>query len=502
MRVLFVSSEVFPLIKTGGLADVSAALPEALAELGLEVQLLLPGYPKALEMVANKAVEVEFADFMGAGPMRVISGRIPDIGRPIWLVDCPSLYQRSGGPYQDENGNDWPDNALRFAVFNHVAAQLSCGVMLPGWRADIVHANDWHTGLVPMILAETPGHRPGTLLTIHNLAFQGVFPTDIYPRLGLPGGDIVPEGIEFYGKISFLKAGISYCDRLTTVSPTYAREILTSEYGCGLEGLLQHRAKDTFGILNGADYHIWDPVADVHIPATYNLQNITGKRMCKWELQAELGLEAEPEAPLVVFVSRITEQKMADVVAAVLPGIIERGAQFALVGDGDRGIEELFVALARTYPGRVAIRIGYEEPLAHRLMAGGVILLHPSRFEPCGLTQLYAMRYGTLPIVRNTGGLIDTVVNASDSAIRQGTATGFAFEQANSEELLACIERALDLYRQPLPWRKVQRQAMAQNFCWAESALQYLALYRSLAPDAVPLPVAATDDPVHEKAAG
>ncbi len=502
MRVLFVSSEVYPLIKTGGLADVSAALPAALAELGVDIQLLLPGYPKALESATKKSVQIEVADFMGAGPMRLISARTPDTNLRVWLVDCPSLYQRSGGPYQDENGHDWPDNALRFAILNHVAVQLSRGLLVPDWRADIVHANDWHASLAAMILAETPGHRPRTLLTIHNLAFQGMFPADIYARLGLLGGGLIPDKAEFYGKLSFLKAGLSYSDRLTTVSPTYAREILTAEYGCGLEGLLQHRAKDLTGILNGADYHVWDPATDAHLAANYNLQNIAGKRACKTALQDELGLDAEPETPLVVLVSRLTEQKMADVVADALPRIIGSGAQFALVGAGDRAIEDRFQEVARQYPGRIAVRIGYEEPLAHRVMAGGDILLHPSRFEPCGLTQLYGMHYGTVTVVRNTGGLRDTVVDANEHTLRQSTATGFVFEGANTREMLACIERALALYRQPLAWRKVARQGMAKDFGWTESARQYLALYHDLAPHATTVPEAVTDAPVREKAAG
>jgi len=502
MRVLFVSSEIYPLVKTGGLADVSAALPKVLTALGVEMQLLLPGYPKAIESAADKSVKVELADFMGAGPMRLISALTPDTALPLWLVDCPSLFWRSGGPYQDENEQDWPDNAQRFAVFNHVAARLSLGLLLPNWRADIVHANDWHAGLLPAIVAGTSGQRPATVFTMHNLAFQGLFPAGLYPQLGLPGDSLIPEGLEFYGKISFLKAGISYSDRLTTVSPTYAREILTAEYGCGLEGLLQRRAKDLVGILNGADYRIWDPATDAHLPANFNLQNIAGKRVCKTALQAELGLEVDAEAALVVLVSRITEQKMADVVAVALPRIIESGAQCALVGDGDCLLEERFELAARHHPGQIAVRIGYEEPLAHRVLAAGDILLHPARFEPCGLTQLYAMRYGTLPVVRNTGGLCDTIVDTAERSVRQGTATGFAFESANSADMLLCIERALALYRQPLAWRKVQRQAMAQDFGWSESARRYLALYHDLTPQAAAISEAVTADPILEKAAG
>lgn len=500
MRVLFVSSEVFPLIKTGGLADVSAALPNALAALGVEMRLLLPAYPKAIESAVGKSVDFEIEDFMGAGPLRLISARTPDKALPMWLVDCPSLFRRSGGPYQDEHGQDWPDNARRFAIFNHVAARLSLGLLVANWRADIVHANDWHAGLLAAILAGTPGERPATVFTIHNLAYQGRFPAALYPTLGLPD-ECFNDGLEFYGSISFLKAGIRYSDRLTTVSPTYAREILTAEYGCGLEGLLRHRAQDLVGILNGADYRIWDPATDMHI-ANYNLANIAGKRACKTALQREFGLEANAEAPLIVFMSRITEQKMADVVADALPGIIESGTQCALLGEGDRHIQERFELAARSHPGRIAVRIGYEEPVAHRLVAGGDLLLHPARYEPCGLTQLYGMRYGTLPVVRSTGGLCDTVVDATDRSIRCGTATGYAFDGANTADMLRCIERALAVHRQPLVWRKMQRQAMAQNFDWSESARRYLGLYHDLAPQAATAPKAFANAPIPEQAAG
>jgi starch synthase len=502
LRVLFASSEIFPLAKTGGLADVSAALPKALTALGVDMQLLLPGYPKAIESAVSKSVAVELGDFRGAGPMRLISARTPDTGLPIWLVDCASLFGRSGGPYQDEEGQDWLDNAQRFALFSHVAARLSLGQLLANWQADLVHANDWPAGLAPAILAGGPGPKPATVFTIHNLAYQGLFPAALYPQLGLPDAAFNPDGLEFHGKISFLKAGIRYSDRLTTVSPTYAREILTTEYGCGLEGLLQHRAQDLVGILNGVDYQIWDPATDICLPANFSLRKLAGKRTCKTALRKELGLEADSEAALVVYISRITDQKMADVVAAALPEIVESGAQCALLGNGARHLEEQFELAARRHPGRIAVRIGYEEPLAHRLLAGGDILLHPARFEPCGLTQLYALRYGTLPVVRSTGGLCDTVVDATDVSVSRGTATGFAFERADGADLVRCLERALALYQQPLAWRKVQRQAMAQDFGWEEPARRYLALYHSLVPEAVTTAEAIASDPMPELAAG
>ena len=485
LRVLFVSSEIYPLAKTGGLADVSAALPSALAGLGADVRLLMPGYPKAIASATNKTVEADLEDFMGAGRLRLISARTPDTRLPVWLVDCPSLFDRPGGLYQGDDGRDWPDNARRFAVFSHVAADLARGALVADWQAELVHANDWHAGLVPTILSETRGRKVPTLLTLHNLAYQGLFRAEVFPQLAIPAKCFSPEGLEFYGGVSFLKAGILYSDRLTTVSPAYAQEILTPESGCGLEGVLQRRVQDLVGILNGVDYRIWDPASDIHIPANYTARRIAGKRACKVATQREFGLEAAPETPLVFFMSRFTDQKMADVVAQTLPEIAATGAQCVLLGDGDRHIEHEFDRAARRHPGQIAARIGYEEPWAHLLLAGGDILLHPARYEPCGLTQLYAMRYGTLPVVRSTGGLSDTVVDATESTIAAGTATGFAFDNIDGGEMLACLKRALTFYRQPLLWRKLQRLAMARNFGWTESARRYLAVYRSLVPLAV-----------------
>jgi starch synthase len=483
LRVLFASSEIYPLAKTGGLADVSAALPKSLAKLDVDVHLLLPAYSGALDAADGKSIELEVGDFMGAGPLRLIFARTPDTHLPIWLADCPMLFRRPGGPYQDQYGQDWPDNARRFAVFNHIAARLSRGGFHQDWRADIVHANDWPTGLIPAILPEVPGPRPATIFTIHNLAYQGLFPADLYPQLGVPNDAFNADGLEFHGQISFIKAGIRYSDRLTTVSPSYAQEILTPEYGCGLDGLLRQRAKDLVGILNGADYEIWDPKRDVYLPRNFSAEDIAGKRACKTALQEEFGVKADLQTPLIVFVSRITDQKMADVVAAALPEVIGHDrALCVLLGDGERHLEEQFAAAALRYPGRIAFRVGYEEPLAHRLIAGGDILLHPARYEPCGLTQLYALRYGTLPVVRNTGGLRDTVVDATDDTLKHGTATGFMFDGTATDDMVRCVERALALYRQPVVWREVQRQAMAQDFGWEKPARRYLALYRSLLP--------------------
>ena len=480
LRVLFASSEIFPLAKTGGLADVSAALPKALAGLGVDIRLILPAYPQALNRISRLSRKiVRLGNLLGAGEVRLLSGRTPDTSLPVWLVDCPALFSRDGGLYQDKDGHDWPDNALRFAVFNHAAFLVAMGEADPDWRADVVHANDWHAGLLPLLIASRPAPRPQVVFTIHNMAFQGVFPFETAARLGLPRPEDA-QRMEFFGNISFLKTGIAYSDRLTTVSPTYAQEILTPEYGCGLEGLLRQRAAALTGILNGADYGIWDPAVDRHLPRCFSRADISGKRVCKAVAQEELGLAVAPEVPLIAYLSRIAHQKMADTAVDALPALMDEDVQFALVGEGDRVIELALRALADRYPGRVAVRIGYEEPIAHRLQAGADMLLHPSRFEPCGLAPMYAMRYGALPIVRHAGGQVDVITDARADTIARGTATGFVFLGETTADMRVCLDRAIALYRQPLAWRKIQLEAMRQDFGWQRPAEQYLELYRSL----------------------
>jgi starch synthase len=480
MRVLHVASEVFPLAKTGGLADVCAALPVAQSERDIDARLVLPGYPQAIERALNPCETVRLDGLLGYADVRLLSARLPDSGLRIWLVDCPSLYGRNGGLYQDEDGRDWQDNALRFALLNHVAAHIADGAADKRWRPDIVHAHDWHAGLVPLLLTTRPWHRPMSVLTIHNLAYQGLFAAEELGRLGLPQDSAVHSSLEFYGRLSFLKAGISWADALTTVSPTYAREILTPDYGCGLDGLLRERAACLTGIMNGADYRVWDPESDVHLPAIYTARQITGKRGCKAAVQKEIGLTPSPETPLVAFASRLAHQKMPDVVLDALPALLAEDIQFALVADGDAGYAHRFRDLSARFPGQVSVHIGYEEGLGHRLLAGADMLLHPSRYEPCGLSPIYAMRYGTLPIVRRSGGLADSVVDADQNSIQEGIATGFSFNQPTAHDLIACVERALSLYRQPIAWRKIRSCAMRQEFRWSRSAQSYADLYRTL----------------------
>lgn len=474
MHILYVTSEVYPLIKTGGLADVSAALPVALRDFDADVRLLLPAYPQALDVATNLKTVETFDDFLGFGGTRILSGNIPQTHVPIWLVDCPKLYQREGGPYQDAFSREWSDNAARFALLNHAGAWLTSRL----WEPDVVHCHDWHAGLLPLLLRQQGLRRPATVFTIHNLAYQGLFPQTCLPSLRLPERTEL-DMLEFYGSLSFLKAGIAVADAITTVSPTYATEILTPEYGCGMEGLLQCRANTLTGIMNGADYALWEPSTDKHLGYTYSARQMGGKRQAKRALQEETGLRQE-DVPLLAYVSRLDHQKMPDVVAAAVPALMEQGVQFVLMAEGDEKYEALFRALADRFPGRTHIRIGYTESMAHRIFAGADILLHPSRYEPCGLSPIYAMRYGTIPIVRQSGGMSDSVTDVSTKSLQDNRATGFHFQDPTAEAFLDCVRRALSYYDQPIQWRKIQATAMRQNFDWSQSAQAYLDLYRKI----------------------
>lgn len=481
MRVLFVTAEAYPLAKSGGLADVSGALPEALKRQGVDIRILLPGYPRAVAALKNAQLETKLDTLLGAEGAALISGELPGTDVRVWLIHAPALYLRSGGLYQDASGHDWPDNALRFGFLSYVARAIADGIV-GNWRPDIVHANDWHAGLLPLLLATRDAPKPATVFTIHNMAFQGNFPAGACAELEIPASCFHADGAEFYGQLSFLKAGIRYADRITTVSPAYAGEILTAEFGCGLDGVLRARADALSGILNGIDATLWNPKSDVHLPHSYCTADISGKRLCKAELQREVGLEADGETPLIGFVSRLTHQKMADVILDALPRILDSGAQVLVLGQGDPALEAGFAAFARAGHPNVAVRIGYEEGLAHRLQGGADILLAPARYEPCGLTQLYAMRYGTVPVVRRTGGLKDTVIEASSAALLDRAATGVVFDDANLDGLMQGVGQALAIYREPLLWRRLQLQGMATDFSWAASATRYAALYRDAAP--------------------
>ena len=476
MRVLFVTAELYPLAKSGGLADVSSALPLALVRRGVDVRVLLPGYPSALAGLRSPRIEARLESLLGIEGVTLVSGELPNSQVPVWLVDAPSLYCRDGGLYQDDEGHDWADNALRFALLAHVAAKIANG-LLNTWRPDVVHANDWHAGLLPLLLSMEEIPRPATVFTLHNLAFQGNFPGEILSAIGIPDRFFNANGLEHYGHVSFLKAAVRFGDKITTVSPTYAKEVLLPELGFGFDAVLRNRGEAFSGILNGIDDELWNPSTDIYLPQPYNAQDISGKRVCKAQLQRECGLEVSAETPLLGFVSRLAHQKMADVILEAIPTFMASGAQFVLVGEGDHSLEQSFQVLNHRYPGSVSVHVGYTEDLAHRLQAGADVLLAPARFEPCGLTQCYASRYGTLPIVRRTGGLVDTVIDATKATRSDRTATGFVFDDADLPALLDATGRALALYKEPLAWRRMQLQGMGQDFGWDTSAAKYIALY-------------------------
>ncbi len=473
LRVLHAAAEVFPLVKTGGLADVVAALPPALARAGADVRLLLPGLPAIADAVAHQRTVCEIGPLFGAARVTLRCGQLPFTHVPTYVIDAPFLYRRGGGPYQDEHGVEWPDNLQRFALLGWVAAHLAAGELDAMWSPDVLHAHDWHAALACAYMAAHPSSACTPVFTVHNLAFQGLFDLEDFALLGLQAAFRAPTGLEFHGQLSFMKAGLKFARRVTTVSPSYAREIATPEFGFGLDGVIRGRGADVSGILNGVDREIWDPRTDTALAARYDAQAPDGKAQCKRALQVEAGLAPQSDAPLFGLVSRLTAQKGVDLLLGALPALLRAGGQLVVQGSGERAIEEALLVAARAHPGRVVTRIGYDEAFAHRLIAGADVILVPSRFEPCGLTQLYGLRYGSLPLVRRVGGLADTVVDASDPA----NATGFVFDNATSQALADAVARAAASYRDESVWQAIRRNAMAQDFSWASAAQEYLALY-------------------------
>lgn len=477
LHVLSVASEVFPLVKTGGLADVVAALPPALARAGIATRTLVPGYPTVVDALADAPAVHAFAHLHG-GPARLLAAR--EAGLDLLVLDAPHLYARPGNPYVGPDGAAWPDNALRFAALAECAAAVARGAVA-GYVPDIVHAHDWQAGLVPALLHYAGGARPGTVMTVHNLSFQGQFPRDLLATIGLPPQAFSIDGVEYHGTIGYLKAGLALADRITTVSPTYAAEIRTPEGGMGLDGLLRQRADALTGILNGIDETVWDPAADAHLAARFDAKHLARRPANKAALQARFGLDAEPAAFVLGVVSRLTLQKGMDLLLEALPAIVDSGTQLALVGTGDRKLERGFATMAKSHPGRVAAVIGYDESLAHLLQGGIDALLVPSRFEPCGLTQLCALRYGAIPVVARVGGLADTVIDASDMALAANAGTGIQFAPVTRANLGFAIARAQALYRDRAVWRRLQARAMATDVGWTRPAKRYAALFRELA---------------------
>ncbi|HDP89792.1 MAG TPA: glycogen synthase GlgA [Thioalkalivibrio sp.] len=480
MKILFATSEAFPLIKTGGLGDVSGSLPRALKALRQDVRLILPAYPAARERVARLRVmaELELPPF--PGPVRILRGRLPSTRLPLYLVDAPLFFERAGDPYRAPDGRDWQDNALRFGLFAQAVVRAALNQAGLDWQPDVVHCNDWQTGLVPALLA-AHDERPGTLFTIHNLAYQGLFPPQTLAELGLDSGLWHIDGLEFHGQLSFIKGGLVFADHLTTVSPSYAEEIQTPRHGYGLEGLLAYRRDRLTGILNGIDYEEWNPQTDPYIHTPYSSDTLEQKLSNKHALQEAFGLPVRARTPLFAFIGRLVEQKGVDLLLdAVLPLLAQEDLQLVILGTGEAALERRVRDLIATFPDRVAGHIGYSEGHAHLVEAGADLFVMPSRFEPCGLNQMYSLRYGTPPVVRRTGGLADTVVDSTPATLKDGTATGFSFELDDPLALREALQRALKLYARPAAWRRLMQQGMIRDFSWQRSARAYRDLYKSL----------------------
>jgi len=477
-RLLFVASEAFPLVKTGGLADIAGALPEVLRREGLDVRLLLPAYGEVLARL-DTAPEVIAALDLAGEPARLLQCLLPGTGLVTWLLDHPSFSARPGNPYQDASGADWPDNAQRFLRLCRAAVQLCAGVAGLAWRADILHGNDWHTGPAIALAAQLP-RPPRTVFTVHNLAYMGLFDRATFEQLGLPGA-LWPE-LEFYGQCSFIKGGLVFADYVTTVSPGYAREICEAPGGMGLEGLLRERGERLVGILNGIDEHTWDPATDPHLARNYDAASLGRKARNRAVLQQQLGLAPADDRPLLGFVGRLVEQKGLELMLPVLESLLESPAQLVVLGTGPARYTEPLARLAAAQPQAMAAVFAYDEPLAHLIEGGADIFLMPSLFEPCGLNQMYSLRYGTLPVVRQVGGLADTVVDASPAHLEAATATGFVFRDPEAAQFLQAVQRAVALWHRRDAWRTLQRTAMVQDFSWRRSAARYLELYRAGAP--------------------
>jgi len=477
LKILFTTSELYPLVKTGGLADVAQGLTEALHELGTDVRLCLPAYRSVLDKLAPPHQLAQFHIEGCRFPVRLLLTRLPGEDLPLYLVDIPEYFDRVGGPYGTAEGDDWPDNPARFAAFCRVCAALAQGRLDPDWQPEVVHSNDWQTALVPALLALEP-RRPACVFTIHNLAYQGRFPAETFSRLALPAPLWAPDGLEFYGDLSFIKGGLLFADWLTTVSPTYAQEIQTPQFGYGLDPILRWRRERLVGILNGVDYRQWDPRRDPFIPAHYGPDDLSGKAKDKAALCRQFHLEGDPESPVAAFIGRLVEQKGVDLILDALPTLLEAGLRLVILGTGDAGLEQRVRRAAEAHPGRVAAHLGYSEPLAHLMEAGADLFLMPSRFEPCGLNQIYSLRYGTVPVVHRTGGLADSVVDATEATLAHGSATGFQFHPATPEALIEAVSRALILYPHRQRWQTLMQQGMRQDFSWQRAAAHYLALYR------------------------
>jgi starch synthase len=476
IRVLSVASEIYPIIKTGGLADVAGALPTALKAEGVEVCTLVPGYPAVMASLGSAEQILEWSLFFG-GTTRLLKGSSGELD--LLVLDAPHLFARPGNPYLAPEGVDWADNGLRFAALARMAENIALGAV-PSFLPDIIHAHDWQAGLTPAYLHYSGRRGPATVMTVHNLGFQGQFPREMLDELGLPLESFTMQGVEYYGNIGFLKAGLRFADRITTVSPTYAKEIQTDEGGMGLAGLLRDRAADISGILNGIDISVWDPATDPQITGRFDADDPHKRDANKTALQQRFGLEPSPDSFLIGVISRLSWQKGLDLLLEILPTILGEGMQLALLGSGDAELQDRYRQAAAAHPGQIGVVIGYNEALAHLIQAGSDALVVPSRFEPCGLTQLCSLRYGAIPIVSRVGGLEDTVVDADEAALASGTATGFKFAPVTADNLAGALRRAHAAFHDKPAWRKLQRAGMSTDVSWRSRAGRYAELYREL----------------------
>jgi starch synthase len=492
-RVLIASSEAHPLVKTGGLGDVAASLPMALRDLGHDARLILPAYPSAKKQVRELKHLMDLRLGGAVGSVQLLGGMLPDRDLPVYLVDAPAYFCRVGNPYTDVSGRDWGDNPERFLLFGRIVAHMALGLPPLDWRPDILHCNDWQTGMAPALLHDRED-RPATVFTIHNLAYQGVFDRGTFDRLHLPGSLWSVSGLEFHQRMSFIKGGIVFSDRVNTVSPRYADEVRTPRFGCGLDGLLRQLGGRFRGILNGIDYRIWNPADDPALPQAYDTDHVHLKGENKLALQQQFGLPRDERAFVLGHVGRLVEQKGVDLIIDILPRLVADGqVQLVMQGAGDRALEQALQEVAGRHPDRVSVFVGYDETRAHLIEAGSDAFLMPSRFEPCGLNQMYSLRYGTVPIVHNTGGLADTVVDVGDGALAAGTATGFLFDDPNPDGLWYAVEQALRLHREhPEQWRALVLAGMRKDLSWQASARHYLDFYAEAIGAREPFPAAAT----------
>jgi starch synthase len=477
MQVLSVASEMFPFIKTGGLADVTGALPGALASHGVNVRTMLPAYPVVKARLPKKPNVFHRYPALFGGPAEIIEVTLD--GLDLLLFDAPHLFNRPGGAYGDATGADYADNWARFAAFSRAAADIGLG-KVGNWEPDIVHAHDWQAALALAYLRYDERTAPASVMTVHNLAFQGRFPAAIFRQLGMPAHAMGIDGVEYFGGVGFLKAGLQAASAITSVSPTYAQEIRTPEFGMGLDGLVNGRSDDLFGILNGIDVDIWDPATDTHLATTYSAKTLANRAKNRLAIEDKLGLEKDG-SPLICVVTRLTWQKGMDILAAEIDRIVGTGARLAILGSGDAALEGALLAAASRHRGRVGVVIGYDEGLSHLLQGGSDAILIPSRFEPCGLTQLYGLRYGCIPVVARTGGLADTVIDANHAAVNAGVATGIQFAPNSGDAMVEAVRRLVELHADKKIWTNLQRQAMKSDVSWDASVGEYARLFRKLA---------------------